>query len=265
MNCFFCESSSSYKCPKCLLNYCSLKCYRSPNHLECTEAFYKACIEEEMTLAPPSLDTFEEPIDQFQDLDLDSASQEEILSRLSESQLQHFNDLIDSKQILDLVPVWVPWWQISKPTYTSLENIYPARTTLDLSFNILEILFYYVVTCRSFSYDFDSTSWNMIRQNCMMLKNDKFVFADISQVLESFRKFDNVEFFLYDVKQLLNTQNLMRSFQDLIEIAKLAKETPRIQKKLEFYSWLVSRQDEEFLSQIRNLISGLNGNKIQVL
>ena len=45
---------------------------------------------------------------QFQDLDLDSASQEEILSRLSENQLKEFNSLLDSKKILDLVPIWEP-------------------------------------------------------------------------------------------------------------------------------------------------------------
>lgn len=42
----------------------------------------------------------------------------------------------------------------------------------------------------------------------------------------------------------------------------------KIQKKLEFYEWLVSRQDVEFRSQIKNLIVGLSdvfSKKIQEL
>jgi hypothetical protein len=44
----------------------------------------------------------------FQDLDLDSASQDEILSRLSSGHLSKFHDLVDSREILKLVPSYVP-------------------------------------------------------------------------------------------------------------------------------------------------------------
>lgn len=176
MNCFFCESSSCYKCPKCLLNYCSLACYRSPDHLECSEAFYRSCIVQEMSLKSTNPLHFNNPEDQdsisssdelesrFQDLDLDSASHEEILSRLSKSQIETFNSLLESKKILDLVPTWVPWWKtMESREKLNLENIYTRKTCKDLSYNLLEILFYYVITCRRFSYDFDESSWEVIK------------------------------------------------------------------------------------------------------
>jgi len=42
------ENQSKYVCPKCGAPYCSLICYKSQIHLECSEQFYKECIEEEL-------------------------------------------------------------------------------------------------------------------------------------------------------------------------------------------------------------------------
>ena len=54
-SCDFCDKGGTserpgefYTCPKCNAPYCSLKCYRSPDHIQCTEAFYKQCVQEEM-------------------------------------------------------------------------------------------------------------------------------------------------------------------------------------------------------------------------
>lgn len=41
-------NQSKYVCPKCGAPYCSLTCYKSSIHLECTEQFYKECIQEEL-------------------------------------------------------------------------------------------------------------------------------------------------------------------------------------------------------------------------
>lgn len=46
--CQFCqEVAFKYTCPKCNALYCSISCYKTPEHLKCTEAFYKSWIEEE--------------------------------------------------------------------------------------------------------------------------------------------------------------------------------------------------------------------------
>ena len=42
------ENQRRYICPKCGIPYCSIDCYKSTAHLECSEAFYKKCIEEEL-------------------------------------------------------------------------------------------------------------------------------------------------------------------------------------------------------------------------
>lgn len=44
------ENQSRYVCPKCGAPYCSLICYKSTDHLECSERFYKECIEEELDI-----------------------------------------------------------------------------------------------------------------------------------------------------------------------------------------------------------------------
>ncbi|CAL8092364.1 unnamed protein product [Calicophoron daubneyi] len=41
--CGICLKKSSYVCPRCGINYCSLNCYRSPKHSTCSESFYREC------------------------------------------------------------------------------------------------------------------------------------------------------------------------------------------------------------------------------
>ena len=41
------KSTSKYKCPRCNVPYCSLKCYKE-HDVDCTEEFYKEWVEEEM-------------------------------------------------------------------------------------------------------------------------------------------------------------------------------------------------------------------------
>ncbi|XP_014212209.1 zinc finger HIT domain-containing protein 2 [Copidosoma floridanum] len=42
------ENERRYVCPKCFIGYCSLDCYKSQAHLECSESFYKQCVEDEL-------------------------------------------------------------------------------------------------------------------------------------------------------------------------------------------------------------------------
>lgn len=51
--CAFCptEKLDLYKCPKCLKVYCSTKCYRNQKHINCSENFYKSCIEDKLGYA----------------------------------------------------------------------------------------------------------------------------------------------------------------------------------------------------------------------
>lgn len=44
------DALALYSCPKCNIIYCSLDCYRSVTHLECSENFYKENVIEELKL-----------------------------------------------------------------------------------------------------------------------------------------------------------------------------------------------------------------------
>lgn len=37
-----------YTCPRCGIGYCGIECYKSDAHIDCSESFYKQCIEDEL-------------------------------------------------------------------------------------------------------------------------------------------------------------------------------------------------------------------------
>lgn len=44
------KAAKKYSCPRCNIEYCSVGCYQSPHHIECSEEFYKDCVTQEMEL-----------------------------------------------------------------------------------------------------------------------------------------------------------------------------------------------------------------------
>ena len=47
--CKFCATADRrFTCPRCNADYCSLACYRSRDHQDCSEQFYKECVTEEL-------------------------------------------------------------------------------------------------------------------------------------------------------------------------------------------------------------------------
>lgn len=43
------EKREPYKCPRCDLLYCTIKCYRNPKHSECSEKFYQEQVKQELS------------------------------------------------------------------------------------------------------------------------------------------------------------------------------------------------------------------------
>uniref|UniRef100_A0A8R1HV26 HIT-type domain-containing protein n=1 Tax=Caenorhabditis japonica TaxID=281687 RepID=A0A8R1HV26_CAEJA len=43
------ERKEPYKCPRCSLLYCTIKCYRNPKHSECSEKFYQEQVQRELS------------------------------------------------------------------------------------------------------------------------------------------------------------------------------------------------------------------------
>ncbi|GAB0089807.1 zinc finger HIT domain-containing protein 2 [Sergentomyia squamirostris] len=48
------KQAAKYSCPKCNILYCSVPCYKSQAHLQCSETFYKQCIAEELASSASS-------------------------------------------------------------------------------------------------------------------------------------------------------------------------------------------------------------------
>ena len=42
------QMGAPYTCPRCSKPYCSLRCYRSEAHVQCTEQFYRECVRSEL-------------------------------------------------------------------------------------------------------------------------------------------------------------------------------------------------------------------------
>ncbi|XP_050433857.1 zinc finger HIT domain-containing protein 2 isoform X2 [Adelges cooleyi] len=133
--CKFCtESPSRYVCPKCGAPYCSLSCYKSNSHLECTEQFYKECIGDELSIQDPDqvgqkemLDILKRVYGENEDsatdsddedytdlnqrlngIDLDDA--ELVWNHLTDSEKAEFEHLVKSGDITKVLPQYIPWW-----------------------------------------------------------------------------------------------------------------------------------------------------------
>ncbi|XP_065094843.1 zinc finger HIT domain-containing protein 2 [Ochlerotatus camptorhynchus] len=76
--CKICNSAASkYCCPRCNILYCSLSCYKSEQHGQCSESFYRENVIQEMTFAKDE-----------QEAAQSSGKMMDILKRLGEADLQ---------------------------------------------------------------------------------------------------------------------------------------------------------------------------------
>lgn len=179
LNNFSCNKNKfKYTCPRCSVAYCSLDCYKSKDHLKCSEAFYKQCIQDELAAKAAdgaskedmrkiydilrriresdagieaedfdqdSLDSDNNPnddaceddeadqqfvgndtaeddideldiADRLKDIDINDA--DEVWEHLTPAERDEFKKLVDSGEIMKLMPDYRPWWlkdkQISK-------------------------------------------------------------------------------------------------------------------------------------------------------
>lgn len=133
--CVFCLLHvSKYTCPRCNSNYCSVQCYKSEKHLQCSESFYKNCVMEGLSdyMASPEerhkmvetlkrmqddddgyLDSDDEDeadlLDRLQGLNLDSDT-DKIWEKLTKSEKEEFQKMISNGQLGGIIEIWTPWW-----------------------------------------------------------------------------------------------------------------------------------------------------------
>ena len=127
---------SKYTCPRCNVKYCSLECYRSRKHIQCSETFYKKCVmdtlqrdtadshekrkmveilkrfekkETEENLGDDGLISGEDLEERLEGLNLDKDT-EKIWEKLTADEKREFQQAVDDGYIGSLVDTWVPWW-----------------------------------------------------------------------------------------------------------------------------------------------------------
>ncbi|XP_046661018.1 zinc finger HIT domain-containing protein 2-like isoform X1 [Homalodisca vitripennis] len=133
------ERQSKYVCPQCNTDYCSVQCYQSEVHAQCSETFYRKCVVEQMKCEDSDPEThrrMEEILqrnllyseDDYVDSD-DSDSCEDLAERLAEVDLddtetvwgiltqderRQFQQFVRTGDLNDVMPVWNPWWRYRK-------------------------------------------------------------------------------------------------------------------------------------------------------
>ncbi|KAL4220931.1 hypothetical protein ACF0H5_019197 [Mactra antiquata] len=169
--CLLClKKDGKYTCPRCNVPYCSVDCYRSVKHKDCSEGFYKDCFMEglkELSANPTDkqkvldmlkraeneadtagLDECEDDDlhDRLSDLNLDT-DLSEVWNRLTLQERREFQSMTNDGRLGNLVEVWTPWWIQSVPLVTEVEksgnkgsNSYKNLDTIVKVAHISEIL-----------------------------------------------------------------------------------------------------------------------------
>lgn len=105
------KAAKKYSCPRCSIDYCSVSCYQSPHHIQCSEEFYKDCVIQEMALQKQMRSG---TLDNIPGIDDDIKQMYQMLKRMessqsmnssisiSEEELDSDDDEEDPKKITDL-------------------------------------------------------------------------------------------------------------------------------------------------------------------
>ncbi|XP_065057025.1 zinc finger HIT domain-containing protein 2-like [Rhopilema esculentum] len=136
--CKFCKvKESKYTCPKCNCHYCGLGCYKSKDHEQCSETFYKENVLRELKGMKSTDKLKRETMEmlnkmkkernsdaeigwddeateglevRMQGLDIDNANFEDIFVRLTEKEKQLFDEII-AKGEVEIAELVTPWWR----------------------------------------------------------------------------------------------------------------------------------------------------------
>lgn len=147
--CQICNTDEAkYTCPRCLLCYCSTSCYQSSSHADCSEEFYKECVELEMknpdnkndknkmeeilkrvyqqdnfypddtiddnsSIDSDDDDELPDLAERIKNVDLNNA--DELWAVLSESERQEFEAILKNGEEDKILPLWEPWWIKAEP------------------------------------------------------------------------------------------------------------------------------------------------------
>ncbi|XP_045770610.1 zinc finger HIT domain-containing protein 2 [Maniola jurtina] len=143
------ENPSKYCCPRCEVFYCSLNCYKSEKHSECSENFYRECVNEELASYQVDDESKNKMIDilkkmhkeniedeklledsenvpeNIEEIDSDDGSDIDLHTRikdldlddpnalwnaLTEDERNEFEAMLSGGDVGTIIPQWEPWW-----------------------------------------------------------------------------------------------------------------------------------------------------------
>ncbi|XP_067141295.1 zinc finger HIT domain-containing protein 2 [Centruroides vittatus] len=191
VECKFCCREAKYTCPRCNCNYCSVKCYKCNEHVQCSEEFYKAWVMTEMKnrkeCAHTKLEMLktlkrlrEEEIDDDEEVDdddlenkinfiqsSDNLKEEDLWKFLTKDEKDRFQEIVNSEEVETILPVWTPWWNIRKPHVQELRSgedrtpdVRPlSRLTSRLpsecvKYNLVNVVYGYVYVAKRYNGDY---------------------------------------------------------------------------------------------------------------
>ena len=254
-NCEICFTNLfKYKCPKCNLNYCSMTCYKSEKHINCTEQFYRECCMSELegvhvskdmrekmedilasssNILPTNNNVQESLEDRLCDLALDDT--DEIWERLNDQERKEFFKFIESDELKKYVKCWKPWWifemveEIDDKTVLRCPKIYKNIIAIDklvskspnksIRYTIMHILLCYSYIARRYNGDhhsFHDEISEIYPEICPVLfsSNAGISFTSMEDVVGSF------VFNASNSKVQLNNEFLMLIIDDLFYFLK---------------------------------------------
>ncbi|XP_074599502.1 zinc finger HIT domain-containing protein 2 [Brevipalpus obovatus] len=189
--CLVCDQNNcQYTCPKCGLFYCSLKCYQSPKHLECTEEFHKDQVIGHMSTNSVDPELRDKVIELLCDLSIgeDKIEAKQMKKNLktrkygnekfslTDEEWTKFDSLLKSGGIFNLLPssFWDPWYIdfINKPItkmpgqdgsnedippypidLPPLESLTKGPVSILVKYSVIQTLFAYCYVSRFFTGD----------------------------------------------------------------------------------------------------------------
>lgn len=133
--CEFCDKENGiYLCPRCERKYCSSLCYKSKEHSECSESFYREWVESSVCekdfdgekkekmiqILKKFHDSTEDAeneqsiVDRFSGLNIDDLDEESLWKNLNEEEQNKFKALLeDENQLETIINIKQPWWTVS--------------------------------------------------------------------------------------------------------------------------------------------------------
>ncbi|XP_071959613.1 zinc finger HIT domain-containing protein 2-like [Antedon mediterranea] len=126
------QKTAKYVCPRCNVSYCSLACYKSLRHADCSESFYREHVIDEMKNTKKSSEERQQVLDMLKRLEEDDQqydmnSDEESLEtrleglnlekdsdlvweKLTHEEREGFEKLLKNEKFGGLLEIWIPWW-----------------------------------------------------------------------------------------------------------------------------------------------------------